>query len=226
MPAERDFLKAIKEAAQSYDALFILDEVVTGFRLAQGGAQELFGIKADLVTYCKIIRGGCPVGAIAGRDDAMDVCNPTKGKPPGEVAQQGGTCGSPLTMTGGYYTLKTLNEYPEIYDQIGRLGEEARSGVQRVLNEAGVPACSTGVGSMFLTHILRQPDSEVKSNRDVVSKADRVKLQDYHVDLVNHGVFFLPTHIGMVSSAHTEQDIGRLIEASRECAELLTTQKP
>ncbi|MEM2904107.1 MAG: aminotransferase class III-fold pyridoxal phosphate-dependent enzyme, partial [Candidatus Bathyarchaeia archaeon] len=180
------------------------------------------GLEADLVTYGKIIGGGCPVGAIAGRDEVMDVCNPSKGRPASEVAQQGGTfCGNPLTMTGGYVTLKTLNEHPEIYDRIGRLGEEARSGVECAFNEAGVPARSTGVGSMFITHFLKEPRAEVKNIRDVISKTDRGRLQDYHLELMSHGVFFLPTHIGMVSSAHTEQEIKQLIEASRNCAPLM-----
>jgi len=226
LPADRDFLKAVKEAVESYNAILVFDEVVTGFRLARGGAQELYGVEADLATYGKIIGGGCPIGAIAGRDEIMDVCNPAKGRPPSEVAQQGGTfCGNPMTMTGGYVALTTLNEHPEIYERIGKLGEEARRGVERALMEAGVPARSTGLGSMFITHFLKEPDAEVRNIRDVVSKTDRVKLQDYHVELMNQGVFFLPTHIGMVSSAHTEQEIRKLVEASRSFAALMKAQK-
>jgi len=122
--------------------------------------------------------------------------------------------------------LKTLDEHPEIYDRIGKLGERARSGVEQALNEAGVPALSTGVGSMFLTHFLKTPGAEVKSIRDVASNTDRVRLQDYHLELMNHSVFFLPTHIGMVSSAHTAEEIERLIQATRESAALIRSQEP
>ncbi len=222
IPANPEFLKALKYECERLGALLIFDEVVTGFRLRRGGAQEYFGIKCDLATMGKIIGGGCPAGAILGRSDVMDVCDPSKGRPPHEVAQQGGTfCGNPMTMVAGYATLKTLNEHPEIYDRINRLGERARRGVEATLREAGIYPKSTGVGSMFLTHFLKKEEVDMRSGRSVRDETDRAMLFDYHLELMNHGIFFLPTQIGMVSSAHTEGEVDKLIEATEASAELL-----
>jgi len=222
IPADREFLKALREKCDDTGSLLILDEVVTGFRLARGGAQEVYGVKGDLVTLGKVLGGGCPIGAVAGKDEVMEVCDPSKGRPHEEVAQQGGTfCGNPLTMVAGYATLKTLEERGDIYSHINKLAERARREVDQTFDKAGILTQSTGMGSMFLTHFLRQKGATIKNIRDVYEKTDRVKLFEYYFELINHGVFFLPTHIGLVSSAHTDDEIGKLVQSTRELTKLL-----
>ncbi|MEM2210622.1 MAG: aspartate aminotransferase family protein [Nitrososphaerales archaeon] len=223
LPADRDFLKSLREECNKFGVILIFDEVVTGFRLAKGGATEIYGIIPDLLTYGKIIGGGCPAGAIAGKKEIMSVCDPSKGKEPSEVAQQGGTfCGNPMTMVAGYVTLKFLNENPNIYTYINKLGDKVRKEVDRVFHDAGIPTCTTGVGSMFMTHFLKSWDKcELKCIEDLIEKTDINKRFDYHFELINLGIFFLPKHIGLISSAHSENDINQLIEASQKAAELL-----
>ncbi|MCS7116011.1 MAG: aspartate aminotransferase family protein [Nitrososphaerales archaeon] len=227
LPADREFLKSLREVCDKLGIVLIFDEVVTGFRLAKGGATEVYGIIPDLLTYGKIIGGGCPAGAIAGKKEIMEVCDPSKGRPPYEVAQQGGTfCGNPMTMVAGYVTLKILNEHPEIYTYVNRLGDKVRRDVDRVFNDEGIPTCTTGLGSMFMTHFLKSPGKcELKSAEDLAEKTDPNRLFDYHFELMNHGIFFLPKHLGLISSAHTEDDINRLISASQKTAELLKTSQ-
>jgi glutamate-1-semialdehyde 2,1-aminomutase len=222
LPADREFLKALREKCSDTGAVLILDEVVTGFRLAKGGAQEIYGVRGDLMTLGKVLGGGCPIGAVAGKDEIMDVCDPSKGRPHEQVAQQGGTfCGNPLTMVAGYTTLKTLDEHPEIYPRINRLAEKAKREVDQTFDRAGIMAQSTGMGSMFMTHFLKQKGAKINSIRAVYEKTDRVKLFEYYFELLNHGIFFLPTHIALVSSVHTEEDVEKLVQATKKAIPLL-----
>lgn len=215
IPADVEFLKMLKETCENSGAVLIFDEVVTGFRLCSGGAQEFYGVQCDLITLGKIIGGGCPVGAIAGKEEIMDVCNPSKGLPSAEVAQHGGTfCGNPLTIAAGYTTLKILKENPKIYTRINRLGEKAREEIDEIFGNAGINVKSTGVGSIFLTHFLKKPRTEIKDIKTVSTMTDQTKLFDYHLELMTNGVFFLPRNVGLVSSAHTDADLSKLIEAT------------
>ena len=215
IPADVEFLKMLKETCENSGAMLIFDEVVTGFRLCSGGAQEFYGVQCDLTTLGKIIGGGCPVGAIAGKEEIMDVCNPSKGLPSAEVAQHGGTfCGNPLTMAAGYTTLKILKENPKIYTRINRLGEKAREEIDEIFGNAGINVKSTGVGSIFLTHFLKKPRTEITDIKIVSTMTDQTKLFDYHLELMTNGVFFLPRNVGLVSSAHTDADLSKLIEAT------------
>jgi glutamate-1-semialdehyde 2,1-aminomutase len=205
----------------------IFDEVVTGFRLAKGGATEIYGIEPDLLTYGKIIGGGCPAGSIAGKSEIMKVCDPSLNRKPYEVAQHGGTfCGNPLTMTAGYTTLKILNENPEIYVHINRLGEKARIEIDNIFKEEDIPTQTTGTGSMFITHFFRKnEEGDLKSFRDIIKKTDRERMLDYYLELMNHNIFFLPRHIGMVSSIHSEKDISKLVEASKRAVVILKKKR-
>jgi len=215
IPVDVEFLKMLKETCENSGAMLIFDEVVTGFRLCSGGAQEFYGVQCDLTTLGKIIGGGCPVGAIAGKEEIMDVCNPSKGLPSAEVAQHGGTfCGNPLTMAAGYTTLKILKENPKIYTRINRLGEKAREEIDEIFGNAGINVKSTGVGSIFLTHFLKKPRTEITDIKIVSTMTDQTKLFDYHLELMTNGVFFLPRNVGLVSSAHTDADLSKLIEAT------------
>ncbi|MBS7643705.1 aspartate aminotransferase family protein [Candidatus Bathyarchaeota archaeon] len=222
IPAEAEFLKLLKETCENLGAVLIFDEVVTGFRLCSGGAQEFYGVQCDLVTLGKIIGGGCPVGAIAGKEEIMDVCNPSKGFPPDKVAQHGGTfCGNPLTMVAGYTTLKILKDNPEIYTHINRLGEKAREEIDKIFGDAGINVKSTGVGSIFLTHFLKKPGVTINDIKTVSTMTDKTKLFEYHLELMTNGVFFLPGNVGFFSSAHTDADLYKLIEATELAARRL-----
>jgi glutamate-1-semialdehyde 2,1-aminomutase len=215
IPADIEFLKLLKETCEDLGAVLIFDEVVTGFRVGSGGAQEFYGVQCDLTTLGKIIGGGCPVGAIAGKEEIMDMCNPSKGLPSAEVAQHGGTfCGNPLTMVAGYTTLKFLKDNPKIYTRINRLGEKAREEIDEIFGNAGINVKTTGVGSIFLTHFLKEPEIEIKDIKTVSTMTDKTKLFDYHLELMTNGIFLLPGQVGFFSSAHTNADLSKLTEAT------------
>jgi glutamate-1-semialdehyde 2,1-aminomutase len=211
--ASKEFLKGLKELCEKNGALLIFDEVITGFRLARGGAQEYFGIKSDITTLGKIIGGGYPVGAIAGPSEIMQRMDPWK-FPHGKIAYQGGTfCGNPATMTAGLATLKVLED-DGVYDHINPLGARVREGMRRALGRRDVRV--TGLGSTFYVHFAK---GEVKSVEDMF-KGDMELLWKFGLFLMNHGIFGLPTHFYNISYVHTEDDITNLVEATKLFAEI------
>lgn len=213
VPARRDFLHGLKELCEEIDSLLIFDEVITGFRLARGGAQEYFGIEPDITTIGKIIGGGYPVGAIAGPSEIMERMNASK-YPPQEIAYQGGTfCGNPVTMTAGLATLQVLDD-EAVYDQINGLGDEARRGISDVFEGKDVRV--TGLGSTFYVHFT----GEEVNNIEDVFRGDMETLWKYGIFLMNHGIFGLPTHFYNISYVHTEGDIKDFIQATRLFAEI------
>lgn len=206
--AERDFLQGLKELCERTGSLLIFDEIITGFRLARGGAQEYFGIKPDITTIGKIIGGGYPVGAIAGPSGIMERMDPSKHPPP-EIAYQGGTfCGNPVTMAAGLATLRILDN-EGVYDRINDLGARARKGIAEAFEGKGVNVM--GLGSTFYAHFK---GGEVKDIEDVFS-GDMETLWKYGLFLINHGIFGLPTHFNNISYVHSEGDIAKLIEVTR-----------
>lgn len=212
VPASKDFLHGLKGLCGKIGSLLIFDEVITGFRLARGGAQEYFGIEPDITTIGKIIGGGYPVGAIAGPSEIMERMDASK-YPPSELAYQGGTfCGNPVTMAAGLATLRILDD-KAVYDHINGLGARARKGISEVFEGKDVNV--TGLGSTFYVHFKR---GEVKNIEDVFS-GDMETLWKYGLFLINHGIFGLPTHFHNISYVHTGEDITKLIEVTRLFAE-------
>jgi glutamate-1-semialdehyde 2,1-aminomutase len=208
IPPVAGFLETIREETEKRGIILIFDEVITGFRVAFGGAQERFGIQADMTCLGKIIGGGLPVGAYGGRREIMETIAPL-----GAVYQAGTLSGNPLAMTAGYETVKQLKE-PGVYDRLEQLGARLGDGLRAAAGEAGVAAYMTRVGSMMCTFFTNQDvtsyDTASSSDADVYSK--------YFWNMLDRGVYLAPSRLetGFVSLAHTEEDIDRTIEAARE----------
>ncbi len=219
IPPEKDYLHGLQEYARKIGALFILDEIVTGFRLSLKGAQDIFSLEPDLFTLGKIVGGGLPIGVVCGKKEIMQLSDP-KRKKNQRCSIGGGTfAANPLSMATGLATLVHLvGKNPRIYDKINKLGEEARRGIDKVMNENGVKVKTTGMGSLFLTHFLTDKVSDVRNARDAASC--NIDLQKaYHFALMaKHGIFFLPHKMGAISVEHDSNDIKQLVDASEQVA--------
>lgn len=216
VPCEKDFLKGLRELCDESGMLLVFDEVVTGFRLGLGGAQELYGILPDLTVLGKILGGGLPIGAVAGRADVMEHLDHTRYE--GEqLSFVGGTgIGNALSVVAGTATieeLKRTNPYPNL----DRLGKRAREGLGEAFERAGVDAQITGLASTFGCHFLR--GGPIKSIRDVM-RGDVRLTQKFHSALLDNGIFMLtPTLLhGCISTAHKLEDIEKLITVAETFA--------
>jgi len=223
IPPERDYLHGLQEYARKTSALFVLDEIVTGFRLSLTGAQHMFSLDPDLFTLGKIVGGGMPIGVLCGKKEIMQLSDPKKER--GQRCSIGGGTFSanPLSMAAGLATLVHLvGKENSVYDKINRLGEEARRGIDKVMSENGIMVKTTGMGSLFLTHFLTDKVNDVKSARDAASC--NVYLQKaYHFALIaEYDIFVLPHKLGAISVEHDNNDIKQLIEASEQLAREIT----
>lgn len=206
IPAEKEFLKGLKEICAEKHALLIFDEVITGFRLAPGGAQQYFGILPDITILGKIMGGGLPVGAVAGLREIMEHMNPAMYERP-KFSFHGGTfCANPVVMTAGLATLKVLED-GELQNQLNKRGDNVRRQLTEVFERENVDAQVTGISSLFQVHFTGERIKDVEG----VFRADRKKLEDYYMYLITKGAFFLPTHIGALSRAHSEKDLEKLL---------------
>ena len=202
VPPQPGFLERLRELTQGHGALLIFDEVMTGFRVAAGGAQQLFGIQPDLTTLGKIIGGGLPIGAYGGRADIMKKVSPL-----GPVYQAGTLSGNPLAVAAGLAMLRHISAHPEIYELL-----EARAAQLCRWTPPGVTI--NRVGSMFTFFFTPEPvhdwDSAKKSNTHHFAKF-------FHF-LLERGVYIAPSQFeaGFVSAAHSEDDIRATVEAARE----------
>jgi len=218
IPPEDDYLHGLQEYARKCGAIFLLDEIVTGFRLSLKGAQDIFSLEPDLFTLGKIVGGGMPVGVVCGKEEIMQLSEPKRSK--GERCSIGGGTFSanPITMAAGLATLEYLSRNSSVYDKINKLGEEARRDIDKVMNENGVRVKTTGMGSLFLTHFLPDRVSDLKSARDV-SNCDTDLQKAYHFALMaKYGTFFLPRKLGAISFEHDSNDIKQLVDASEQIA--------
>ncbi len=203
---EKGFLEGLREIATKNGALLIFDEVITGFRLAKGGAQEYFNVMPDLTTMGKIIGGGLPVGAYGGRKEIMSMLAPI-----GPVYQAGTLSGNPLAMAAGIQMLKTLKNTPNFYADLDAKGARLEAGIRKNLELTGQKAVINRVGSMmtvFFTDL-----AEVKTFDDVM-KCDTEKYAKYFRLSLESGVYLGCSQFEafFVSAAHTEADIDRTIE--------------
>jgi len=216
---ERDYLHGLQEFAKSSDALFILDEIVTGFRLSYKGAADEYRLEPDLFTLGKIVGGGLPIGVLCGDKDIMSLCNPV-GREKGEIVCYigGGTfAANPLTMTAGLATLQYLKQNKAvIYPKINKIGHRIREGLESVFSDAHIDVDVTGVGSLFMTHFLNQNIRKISSALDA-GLSDKGLLRKYHLALIaKHNIFFLPEKMGAISSVHTMKDAELLIDATQQ----------
>jgi len=206
IPVEENFLKGLRELCSDNGTLLIFDEVITGFRLAPGGAQQFFGVNADITVLGKILGGGFPVGAVAGPGEIMERMDALRYER-SKVSFQGGTfCANPVTMTAGLTTLRMLED-GKLIGQLNRRGDDLRRQLHDVFERRGQDVQVTGVGSLWHTHFTRE---EVR-DANAVARADREKLVRYHMHLIENGVFFLPTKAGSLGTVHTKNDLEKLL---------------
>jgi glutamate-1-semialdehyde 2,1-aminomutase len=200
------FLPGLRELTAQDGALLVFDEVITGFRVLYGGAQHLFGVTPDLTILGKIIGGGLPVGAFGGRRDIMEQIAPL-----GPVYQAGTLSGNPLAVTAGIETLRLLRDLG-LYEQLETKARRLCDGVQDAAKRAGVQVYSTRVGSMFCTFLTDQPVTDYAS----AGASDTARFRRYFHALLEAGIYVAPSQFeaGFVSTAHSDGDIERTIEAS------------
>ncbi|AUT01841.1 glutamate-1-semialdehyde-2,1-aminomutase [Nostoc sp. CENA543] len=202
------FLEGLRELTHEHGALLVFDEVMTGFRIAYGGAQEKFGITPDLTTMGKVIGGGLPVGAYGGRRDIMSMIAPA-----GPVYQAGTLSGNPLAMTAGIKTLELLQK-PGNYEYLERITKRLADGLLQAAKETGHAACGGSISAMFGLFFTSGP----VHNYEDAKKSDTAKFGRFHRGMLERGVYLAPSQFeaGFTSLAHTEEDIDQTIAIARE----------
>jgi glutamate-1-semialdehyde 2,1-aminomutase len=202
------FLEGLRELTHEHGALLVFDEVMTGFRIAYGGAQEKFGITPDLTTLGKVIGGGLPVGAYGGRRDIMSMVAPA-----GPVYQAGTLSGNPLAMTAGIKTLELLQK-PGTYESLDRITKKLADGLLQIAKETGHAACGGQITAMFGLFFTSGP----VHNYEDAKKSDTAKFGRFHRGMLEHGVYLAPSQFeaGFTSFAHTEEDIKQTLAVARD----------
>jgi glutamate-1-semialdehyde 2,1-aminomutase len=208
IPPDAGFLEGLRELTQEHGALLVFDEVMTGFRIAYGGAQEKFGITPDLTTLGKIIGGGLPVGAYGGRKDIMQMVAPA-----GPMYQAGTLSGNPLAMTAGIKTLELLQKAGN-YEYLDKITKKLASGMLQIAQETGHEACGGQISGMFGFFFTKGP----VHNYEDAKKCDLQKFGRFHRGMLEHGVYLAPSQFeaGFTSLAHTDEDIERTLQAARD----------
>jgi glutamate-1-semialdehyde 2,1-aminomutase len=206
---EPGFLEGLRQLCTDENILLIFDEVMTGFRLAPGGAQERLKINADLITYGKVIGAGMPVGAFAGKKEIMEHISPL-----GNVYQAGTLSGNPLAMIAGYTLLKELKDNPGIYHELEEKGKYLNGGLKKVLDEAGIPFVINQIGSMISVHFSKNPVTDFAS----ASAANNAFFNKFFHAMLNRGVYLPPSAFEswFLSNALTKEDLDKTIEAAKE----------
>jgi glutamate-1-semialdehyde 2,1-aminomutase len=208
VPPEPGYLEGLREITARYGAVLIFDEVMTGFRLARGGAQERYGVVPDMTCLGKIIGGGLPVGAFGGRRDIMERVAPL-----GPIYQAGTLSGNPLAMTAGLQTLRATGE-PGFYEKLEGLGERWRRGMTEAASEGDVPFTINQVGSMVGIFFAEGPVTDFGS----AARSDTGRFKDFFWHMLSRGIYLAPSQYeaGFISTAHSEGDLDRTFEAARE----------
>ena len=202
------FLEGLRQLTQEYGALLVFDEVMTGFRIAYGGAQEKFGITPDLTTLGKIIGGGLPVGAYGGRREIMSMVAPA-----GPMYQAGTLSGNPLAMTAGIKTLELLQK-SGFYKELDQITKKLADGLLQIAKETGHAACGGQISGMFGLFFTEGP----VHNYEDAKKSDLIKFSRFHRGMLERGIYLAPSQFeaGFTSVAHTEEDINQTLAAARD----------
>lgn len=210
VPPAEGFLEGLRKICTENRALLIFDEVMTGFRLAKGGAQEVFGIAADIVTFGKVIGGGLPVGAFAARAEVMDHLAPD-----GPVYQAGTLSGNPLAMSAGLAMLTALDEHPEVFYSLAKKTAYLHKGFDKVLNEAGIPHQINSFGSMLTLFFTDTPVVDFATS----AKSDTERFKQYFHGMLAGGVYLPPSGFEsyFLNDALTYDDLDQTIDALRKC---------
>ena len=207
------FLRTLRQLCTKYETVLIFDEVMTGFRVSLGGAQELYGVTPDMTTLGKIIGGGLPVGAFGGKKEIMQMLAPL-----GPVYQAGTLSGNPVAVAAGLKTLELI-QATGFYKELSLVTTKLVEGMTRVAREKGVKFCARSVGGMFGIYFSELPPNSF----DEIMNSDREKFNKFFHSMLEQGIYFGPSafEAGFVSAAHTEKDINDTIEASSKAFESL-----
>jgi glutamate-1-semialdehyde 2,1-aminomutase len=202
---KKGYLHLLRELTEQHDLVLIFDEVITGFRMALGGAQEYYGVKPDLTTLGKVLGGGFPMAAYAGREEIMQMIAPS-----GRVYQAGTYSGNPVSVAAGLTTLKILRDRKRFYAKLEENCENLVKSLECLAKESGVPARINHVASMFQMFLTSEPVYDYASAK----KADSKKFLELHKRLLGQGIFVPPSQFEtcFLSSAHTARDIERTVQ--------------
>ena len=208
VPPVEGYLEGLREVTQRYETVLIFDEVMTGFRLARGGAQERYGVVPDMTCLGKVIGGGLPVGAFGGRREIMEQVAPT-----GPIYQAGTLSGNPLAITAGLATLGALGE-PGFYERLEESGEHWRRGMSEAASAGDVPFTVNQVGSMVSLFFTEGPVTDFS----LAARSDTEAFKDFFWHMLRRGIYLAPSQYeaGFISSAHKEEDLEKTFEAAQE----------
>mgnify|MGYP003503415363 FL=1 len=211
IPPAKGFLEALRAVCSENDAILIFDEVMTGFRLAKGGAQELYDIQADIVCFGKVIGGGLPVGAFAAREEIMNYLAPL-----GPVYQAGTLSGNPLAMAAGFEMLKALNSDAEMFNRLDQKTAYLEKGIHTVLTEANIQFTINRVGSMISVHFDANPVFDFETAKN----GDNETFKKFFHGLLNRGVYIAPSayETWFITDALSYEDLDFTIKAIEEVA--------
>jgi glutamate-1-semialdehyde 2,1-aminomutase len=209
IPPEAGFLESLQYLSHQNGSVLIFDEVMTGFRLAAGGAQQLLGVDADIVTYGKVIGGGLPVGAFAARDEIMDVLAPV-----GPVYQAGTLSGNPLAMAAGLAMLTALHEQPEVFDRLADKTAYLHQGMESILEKSRIDYQINRFGSMISLHFTDTPVMDFAS----AAKGDNQTFKKYFHGMLKRGVYLPPSAFEsyFLNDATSYKDLDKTLEAFSE----------
>jgi glutamate-1-semialdehyde 2,1-aminomutase len=208
IPATPEFLSELRNVTQEMGAMLIFDEVITGFRLSPGGAQQFFGVIPDISTFGKVAGGGLPFGAVGGTTVAMHFME--YDTEPGSILMAGTFNGNPLVTAAGTAVLKRLQNEPQLYDRMNRMGDHFRAEINSFAEKEEYPAIATGVGSMIWMHAAPGPINNVRdAHKGHPYAGPGLRL------LFRKNGLHIPPHHGFLCSEHTEADIAALIETHK-----------
>ena len=205
VPPKKGFLKFLRDITLKYETVLIFDEVITGFRLKFGGAQEYFGVKPDMTTLGKIVGGGMPIAAYGGKKEIMDRVSPT-----GPVYQAGTLSGNPIATTAGIETLKILKAHPEYYKQIDESAKKLADAYRKMAKEKNIPLHVNQIGSLLSAF----QTGEVVDDYDSALTSDTNAYTEYFWKMLDNGIYVAPAQFEamFVSVTHTKEDIERTCE--------------
>lgn len=223
LPPKPGYLEFLRKACDENGAVLIFDEIITGFRFRYGSLGDQYGVRPDLTTFGKIVGGGFPLGVYGGREEIMALCDPRKKGPGRPVLVGGGTFScNPVTMAAGIAVLGALEKAaPTLYPALAERGERMRNEVPGRLAASGLRVATTGMGSLFMTHLLKGDDAIIESPNDVAAKT-RGEFADKEMKaaLLNHGVYAVHGG-GSLSKEHEEAELDAILEAYGRAGEEL-----
>jgi glutamate-1-semialdehyde 2,1-aminomutase len=212
IPATKEYLLGIQEFVHKNNALFLLDEIVTGFRFSYGCYYKKMNLDPDIVTLGKIVGGGFPIGVICGKEEIMEISNIISHKKLDRSYIGGGTfSANPITMTSGRAMLSFLKKNSSVYSKIDNLGRQTRKELDKIFDGRVI---TTGIGSLFMTHFVSSRITQIRNASDA-AMCDIDMLHKYHFEMIaKDGIFFLPGKLGAFSYSHSQSDVKDLLDAS------------